>query len=145
MGFLDRLKSGPPQGQLSPALEALVPPTDGKLRESVLRNEQAILSTLNDDERVTFVGRATGSDGNAAPASSTIFVTTLRMGIAHRGKVIDAFPIKQITRAACSYEPRPGLYRAAVMAERLGTGHMIDFEDQATQLAFMRAAGYEPA
>ncbi len=32
-------------------------------------------------------------------------------------------------------------YRLGIMADRLNTGLMIDFEDQPTQLGFMRAIG----
>jgi|RhiMetdeSRZDD1v2_1073273.scaffolds.fasta_scaffold3031017_1 hypothetical protein len=146
MGLLDRL-SGQPTGdtRLDPDLAHLVANGDEKLRGSVLRDQRAILASVNPGHKVTFLGRATSSDASTVESGSTVFVTTQSLGYARKGRVVTAFPIKQVTRANGSYESRMRCYRVGVMADRMGTGLMIDFDDQKTQLAFMRAIGYEPA
>lgn len=146
MGFLDRFSTTQTDDtQLDPALARLIPSGDEKLRRCVLRDQRAILESVNPGHKVTFVGRASSSDASTVDMGSTVFVTTQSLGYARKGRVVTAFPLKQVTRANGSYESRMHCYRVGVMADRLGTGLMIDFDDQETQLAFMRAVGYEPA
>jgi len=145
MGLLGRFGGMPADDRIDPALAHLVPDGDEKVRSSVLRDQRAILASVNPGHNVTFVGRAVSSDASTVESGSTVFVTTQSLGYAHKGRVVTAFPIKHVTRANGSYESRMRCYRVGVMADRLGTGLMIDFDDQDTQLAFMRAIGFEPA
>src|SRR4051812_44955494 len=98
MGLLDRLGRPAADTQLDPAITSLVSTSDDKLRESVLRDQRAILDSLNPGDTVKFLGRATSSDASTVEMGSTVFVTSQSVGYARKGRVITGFPIRKITR-----------------------------------------------
>ncbi len=75
MGFLDCFTNTTSDTELDPALAPLVK-GDSKLRDSVLRDQRAILGSLNPGHKVTFLARAVSSDASTVEFGSTVFVTT---------------------------------------------------------------------
>lgn len=56
MGLLGRRGGMPADDRIDPALAHLVPDGDEKVRSSVLRDQRAILASVNPGHNVTFVG-----------------------------------------------------------------------------------------
>ncbi len=141
MGLRDRLRMGSSasnttpdaSGDLHPALAALIPAEDGRLREVVLR-DQAELADDAGAGRIAFLGRAVACDGGRSAAGYTVAVNHIALRIVgHTG-----FPKNKV--AGTSIANDGALYRVDIATPVLATKeHWVAFDDEAVATAFVRS------